>query len=109
MIKNFTAKKIKEAVKETGFTQGRFAKKIGIGESMISQWLAGTKNPTLTSLKKIADATNKPLNFFIENTGNTQEGNTTTDATDIMKKYISKLEQEVESLKQEVMRLKRKV
>ncbi|MDR3124471.1 MAG: helix-turn-helix domain-containing protein [Endomicrobium sp.] len=66
MIKNYTAQKIKEAVKETGLTQRKFAKKIGIGESMISQWLASSKNPTLTTLKKIAKATNKPLTYFID-------------------------------------------
>ncbi|MDR1245035.1 MAG: helix-turn-helix transcriptional regulator, partial [Endomicrobium sp.] len=65
-IKNYTAQKIKEAVKETGLTQGKFAKKIGIGESMISQWLASSRNPSLTILKKIARATNKPLSYFLD-------------------------------------------
>ncbi|MDR1104543.1 MAG: helix-turn-helix transcriptional regulator [Endomicrobium sp.] len=34
------------------FTQQKFAKKIGIRESMISQWLAGKITPSLSSLKK---------------------------------------------------------
>jgi transcriptional regulator with XRE-family HTH domain len=67
------AEKIKKIVRETGFTQQKFAKKIGIGESMISQWLAGKITPSLSSLKKISKATGVPLNFFLdssENVGN---------------------------------------
>ena len=41
--------------------------KIGIGRTMISQWAGGVSLPSLTSLKKIAKATGKPLNYFADN------------------------------------------
>lgn len=106
MGKNKTAEKIKEAIVEKGFTQQKFAKKIGIGESMISKWLSGSRNPSLRLLEKIAKATGKPLSFFVENSGNTQVGDNNTvgnnnnaDTIAIMKKYIEKLEEENKSLK----------
>jgi transcriptional regulator with XRE-family HTH domain len=106
MIKKYTAQKIKEVVKETGLTQGKFAKKIGIGESMISQWLAGSKNPSLATLRKIAKATGYPLSYFLRdydsdtivNTGSNSivgknqnvNGNETLEI-DLLKKEIENL------------------
>ncbi|MDR3195358.1 MAG: hypothetical protein LBT58_00965 [Endomicrobium sp.] len=43
MIKKTVEIKIKEAVKNAGFKQQSFARKIGAGESMISQWAAMKK------------------------------------------------------------------
>ena len=58
--------KIKNAVRKTGMTNQEFCKKVGIGESVISRWLKGNRNPSIKSLKKIAEATNTPLEFFID-------------------------------------------
>lgn len=66
MGKNKVAERIKEAVKNKGLTQQAFAKKYGFGESIVSKWLSGARNPSLSSLKKISKATDKPLSFFIE-------------------------------------------
>jgi transcriptional regulator with XRE-family HTH domain len=106
------ARKIQQAVKEAGLTQQQFAKAFGIGETMISQWLAGSKNPTLTTLQKIAKATNKPLSFFVDNSGNV--GNVSgsnniigknqvsnLEAFEVAQKYIKKLEEEIELLKKD--------
>ena len=65
MVKKTIGEKIRDAVKKTGLTQQEFCKRIGIGESVISRWLKGNRNPSITSLKKIADATNTPLNYFL--------------------------------------------
>ena len=101
-----TMKAIQQAVKEAGFTHEAFAKKIGVGQTMISQWVSGARNPSLSSLKKISEATGRPLSFFIENSGNTQIGNNNivgsgnnSDTIDILKKYIGKLEAEIKDLK----------
>lgn len=66
MVKLSVAEKIRNVVKKTGLTQQEFCKKIGIGESVISRWLKGNRNPSITSLKKIAEATNTPLNYFLD-------------------------------------------
>ena len=65
MVKLSVGEKIRNAVKKTGLTQQEFCKKIGIGESVISRWLKGNRNPSITSLKKIAEATDTPLNYFL--------------------------------------------
>ncbi len=92
-MKNDIAEKIKLAVRETGLTQQNFAKKIGLGESVISRWLKGDRQPSITSLKKIADATGKPLKYFVDSSKNND------DAVD--KKDIKILE-----LEKEILRLK---
>lgn len=67
MTKKIIGEKIKYAVKKTGLTNQEFCKKVGIGESVISRWLKGDRNPSITSLKKIAKATKTPLEYFINN------------------------------------------
>lgn len=58
--------KIKEAVKESGFTQSAFERKIGLAANIISRWASGDRNPSLSSIKKVAKATGYPLNYFID-------------------------------------------
>jgi transcriptional regulator with XRE-family HTH domain len=68
--------KIKNAVKVAGFSSHReFAKKVGIGETMISKWTSGDRNPSVTTLKKIAKATGKPLSYFFDNLGDISNNN----------------------------------
>lgn len=105
MISKKTQKAIKDAVKEAGYTHEAFAQKIGVGKTMISQWVSGARNPSLKSLQKIAKATGKPLNFFLENSqlgvgdNNTAGSYNNTETLEIMKKYILKLEEENQYLK----------
>jgi transcriptional regulator with XRE-family HTH domain len=119
MIKKTIGIKIKEAVKKAGFKQQNFARKIGIGESMISQWAAGSKNPSLMSLKKISKATGVPLNFFLNdsigdingsdfsiNTVGKGNINTSKDM-ELLKKEIELLKKELEIVKKEKELLKR--
>jgi transcriptional regulator with XRE-family HTH domain len=94
-------------------TQQNFAKKIGIGESMISQWLSGKVTPSLSSLKKISKATGMPLNFFLENSigdvkgsnfsiNSVGQGNINTSKDmELLKKEIELLKSELEIVKRE--------
>lgn len=70
MYEKVVGQKIKKAVKEIGLTHAQFEKKIKIGKNMISVWATGKRNPSLKSLKKIAGATDKPLNYFFDNLEN---------------------------------------
>ena len=106
MIKKTIGIKIKEVVKKAGFKQQNFARKIGIGESMISQWAAGSKNPSLMSLKKISKATGVPLNYFFENSSNIQAGNTIYGEKN---EFNNNLLKDVELLKKEIELLKREL
>jgi len=67
MVKrNILAEKIKKAIKKTGLTQTAFEKKYNISENLISSWIHGKRNPSITSLNKIAEATKIPLEYFLE-------------------------------------------
>lgn len=64
-------KKIKIAMAEMGLNQTSLAKKLGVKPNTVSQWLTGTNAPKTDTIKKIAKATGKPINyFFAEVSGN---------------------------------------
>ncbi|MDR1942146.1 MAG: helix-turn-helix domain-containing protein [Endomicrobium sp.] len=105
-------KKIKAAMQEVELTQKQLAKKIGSAQEVISRWINGEAIPKIDSLEKIAEATGKDVSYFIssERHGNVRDvkgnhnivGRNTVDcheALDMAKKYIKKLEEEVEQLK----------
>ncbi|MDR0646552.1 MAG: helix-turn-helix transcriptional regulator [Elusimicrobiota bacterium] len=103
-------KKIKEAMFEAELTQKDLAKKIGLKQEQISSWIRGIRNPKTDSLKKIAAATGKPLQYFFENSGNVGsigdgskigEQNFTSNSADVelLRKDIELLKKEIEILK----------
>jgi transcriptional regulator with XRE-family HTH domain len=67
MFEKVSGQKIKKAIKETGATQEQFARQIKSTQAAISRIINGGRNPSLKSLKKIAAATGKPLNYFFDN------------------------------------------
>ena len=67
MSENNLGKKVKLAIKKLGLTQKEFEKKIGISNNLISRWCNGSRNPSISNLKKIAQATDMPLAYFLEN------------------------------------------
>ncbi|MDR1926860.1 MAG: helix-turn-helix transcriptional regulator [Endomicrobium sp.] len=109
MYRNTVGKKIRQAVRETGFTQQNFARKIGIGESLISDWAGGKRNPSLTSLKKIAKATNKPLSYFIDGENFNTISNTGDNAVVGKNQNVNTTPHDVETLKQRMNNLELKV
>lgn len=62
---NGVGEKIRQAIKEAGLTQQKLADKLGITNPVVNVWVQGKRNPTTSSLKKIAEATGKPFSFFI--------------------------------------------
>ena len=56
-IKSIFAKRLKELQEQQGnITQNHFAEKIGVSPNTLSLYYKGAKNPTLTTLVKIAEA-----------------------------------------------------
>lgn len=110
MVKKTVAEKIAEVVKKTGLTQQQFCKQVGIGESVISRWLKGNRNPSIKSLKIIADATNTPLEYFLDIDpvpvitqnygiiGNNNKNN-----------IINQMSQDIELLKEKIKRLEAQI
>jgi repressor LexA len=67
--------KIRNAMREAHLTQEEFGNKIGVSQAQINHWVADRRTPTLDSMKKIAAALNKPVDYFTEdlNDAPTQE------------------------------------
>lgn len=63
-------KKIKMAMLESGFNQTSLAKKSGVKQNTISQWLTGTNTPNLATLEKISKALGVPANYFFDSSTN---------------------------------------
>ncbi len=104
MSENKPGEKIKEAVKKTGLTQYEFEKKFGISENLVSRWIKGDRNPSIRSLKKISEATNIPLDYFLDDT----EDNLKKDNKNISEK-IDLILQKVEMLEDDMKEIKKKI
>ena len=117
MVKKLVAEKIAKAIKEKGLTQQEFCKKYGLGESVVSRWLKGNRNPSIKSLKIIAEATGVPLNYFLddsqknfENTGIIGDKNSNNNFNADMKDIKIQLQDhEIRLLKLENELLKKKL
>lgn len=68
-------KKLKLAMLESGFNQVALAKKLGIKSASVSQWLTGKNSPAMATLKKVAKATGKPINYFFDNSTDVKGNN----------------------------------
>jgi transcriptional regulator with XRE-family HTH domain len=106
-------KKIKIAMAERDLTQFELANKLGIKQAAISKLVRGINNLSLGNLEKIAKATGKPLNFFLNdsiggikgsnfsiNTVGKGNINTSKDM-ELLKKEIELLKKELEIVKKE--------
>ena len=51
-----TGEKIKQARLNSGLSQNELGKKLNVSQAMIAQYEKGTRNPKLSTLRKIADA-----------------------------------------------------
>ena len=60
---------------ESGFNQTSLAKKSGVKQNTISQWLTGTSTPNLATLEKISKALGVPANYFFDNSGSVKGNN----------------------------------
>jgi transcriptional regulator with XRE-family HTH domain len=60
-ISQALARKIKTVRRQAGLTQTQLGERVGISQSHISAWERGLWSPTVSSLAKIAAATNTQL------------------------------------------------
>jgi transcriptional regulator with XRE-family HTH domain len=108
---NEMGRKIKQVMIEANFKQSDLAKKLGIKQSLISKWITGKLNPKVSTLKKIANATGRPLSYFFDNStgvnGNNNIVNTGANQTVINSSDIELLKKEMEILKLQIELLKK--
>jgi transcriptional regulator with XRE-family HTH domain len=97
-------KKLREVLNEKNLTQKQLAEKLGIAQEQVSFWVTGIRNPRYASLKKIADALDKPINFFFEKSDLEKSGGAVQwDEFDGFKREVAK---DVETLKKDIEILK---
>ena len=65
VVADFMACRLKEARQARSFTQRALADEIGQGPKVVSDWESGKKFPDLRELKKLAEVTKLPENFFL--------------------------------------------
>lgn len=59
--------KVKQLMKEQNMTAYTLSKKTGISQATIGQWLNGKNGASVTSLQKLADCFEVPINELLEN------------------------------------------
>lgn len=108
---NFFIEQLRKVMFERRLTQKDIAAILGINQSRISGWLTGVRNPSLTSIKKIASALDLPINFFVENSGGVVNtgisGDITVGGMDEKDIKILKLEKQVLELKLKLKEVKK--
>lgn len=64
-VNESVGKMIREARKRKGLTQRELGEKLGIGEPTVNKYESGKQNPTVDTLKRIADALGVTLNISL--------------------------------------------
>jgi transcriptional regulator with XRE-family HTH domain len=105
MANNDFKKKLKIAMVDADINQKKLAKLLKTTQPQISKWLTGERNPKQSSLERIAKATKKPLNFFLENS------NFASDNSSVMinEKNYDQMHKENELLQKEIQLLRREL
>ena len=99
-------KKLKKAMAEQYITQTELAKRLGLAQASVSAWLHDKSKPEFSLLEKIAEATNKPINYFfsedsalqVANGNNNQQTNINSADLELIKKDIEVLKKTLENL-----------
>lgn len=99
-------KKLKKAMAEQYMTQTELAKKLGLSHASVSAWLNDKSKPEFSLLEKIAQATNKPVNYFfsddstlqVANGNNNQQTNANNVDFELMKKDMEVFKKTLENL-----------
>lgn len=58
--------KVKKYRKDRNLNQTQFAELVGIARTQITQLESGSRKPTLNIIRRIAEATDTPLSFWLE-------------------------------------------
>lgn len=90
--------RIREARASKGWKQRELASEVEVEPITVSRWERGATTPDLDVLRLVADATGKPLSYFVAG----DEGEVATPAAD---SAVGKLEQAAERLTAEADRI----
>ena len=96
-------KQFKDILYKKGFTQQEFASKLGVDQVMISQWMNGARNPSIKSIKKIAEVLDVPVNYFLG------ESNIGNDGLKEVLMKINFIEEKIKRIETENILLKKEI
>lgn len=102
-------KKLKLAMLESGLNQTKLAKKLGLAPNSVSQWFLGQSNPKFSTLEDIAKATNKPLNYFFDNSSTKIGGDYITADNSSKVKKENNFQKDLQILQAEIEILKKQI
>jgi len=94
-LPDFLGKRIREARSAAGMKQLELAELLSLSTRAISAYEMGSREPSIYTLKRIADATFHPIDFFFE----PQMGSPAN--TDLQRRIV-RMESEIESIKEEL-------
>ena len=102
--RSFFAKQLNNLMFERNISQEDLAKKIKINRQMISYWLNSGKNPSLSSIQKIANALKVSINYFID--GSTpiknEENKDVWSKIELLEEKLKRHEIEIKYLKDKI-------
>lgn len=99
---NSLEKKVKIALAENGVTQAELARKMGIPAPQLSHWLKGVYKPTSQNLQKLADALNRPINYFFDKSPIITGDNNNVNSRNSSDKDIIIMQQEIALMKKDI-------
>jgi transcriptional regulator with XRE-family HTH domain len=74
--------KIKEARREKGWKQKHLAAEVSVEPITVSRWERGATTPDLDVLTAVAEATGKPVTYFVDNGTTRAQAAATPDAVE---------------------------
>ena len=105
MKENSFEKKVRIALAEKGETQASLARKIGVTRGQINLWMKNKNIPKMSSIQKIAEVLDKPVNYFFDKspiiTGDNNNVNSKVSSEKdviIMKQKIAIMEKDIENI-----------
>ena len=99
-------KRIKSARAHRGWKQKHLAAEVSVEPITVSRWERGATTPDLDVLGLVAEATGKPLSFFVEDAPAREEAASVTDAAGRLEAAADRIARETERLAREVRELR---
>jgi transcriptional regulator with XRE-family HTH domain len=99
--------RIRSARADRGWKQKHLAAEVSVEPITVSRWERGATTPDLDVLSLVADATGKPLSYFVDSAPATAKAPASlTDAAGRLESAAAQISEEVERLSAEVAKLR---
>ncbi len=101
--------RIRAARAEKGWKQKHLAAEVSVEPITVSRWERGATTPDLDVLGLVAEATGKPLSFFVDQAPSTVGGQPLGDAADRIEAAAARIVEETQALARAVAELRREL